>query len=200
MFIKQSILGLLFSTALLWGCGNPDNTAGDTLYAEGKYQEAVEAYTEHLKNHPKDREVLYRRGRAYEEQGNLEAAVADFEAGVKLDGKNIKLLLGLSNLYQKQGKHERALLFADRAVELPGAPATAYFLRARALHQIGSTEEALKEYGNAIKMDQDYGQAFYYRGVLKYATKDRRGACTDFKKAEVLNYKPAIEAAKKYCQ
>ncbi|MDN3670747.1 tetratricopeptide repeat protein [Echinicola jeungdonensis] len=200
MLIKQSILGLLLSAALLWGCGKSGNSAGDTLYAEGNYQQAVEAYSEQLKNYPKNEEVLYRRGRAYEELGNLEEAIADFEAAVKLDSKNTKFLLGLSNLYQKQGKHERALLFADRAVEVPGAPATAYFMRARALHQIGSTNEALKEYNNTIKMDQNYGQAFYYRGVLKYATKDRRGACVDLKQAETLGYNPATKAIEKYCQ
>jgi len=200
MDYKRSILGLLLSVGLLWGCGKQGDSEGDILFAQGNYKEAVDAYTERLSTKPKDVDALYSRGRAYEELGDLEKAKQDFEAGFKLDPKNIQLLLSLSNLYQKQDNFERSLLYADYAVEVPGAPATAYFMKGRAMHQLGKTDEALKEYSTAIKMDDKYGQAYYYRGVLKYATKKQKSACADFRTASSLKYKAADQAIEKYCQ
>ncbi|WP_236252885.1 tetratricopeptide repeat protein [Echinicola sp. 20G] len=199
MNFKRSVLALCLGTSLMWGCGSKGGSEGDTLFEQGQYQEAIDSYSDELASKPKNVETLYRRGRAYEELGDLENAKKDFEAGYKINPKNVKLLLALSNLYQKQDNFERSLLYADYAVEVPGAPATAYFMKGRALHQIGNTEEALKEYSNAIKMDENYGQAYYYRGVLKYATK-KRGSCDDFRKASSLNYKAAETALEKYCQ
>ncbi|GGF39184.1 tetratricopeptide repeat protein [Echinicola rosea] len=198
--IKKSILGLCICTALFSGCGNGGTSKGDTLFNEGNYQEAIAAYSDQLATKPKNVNALYSRGRAYEELGDLESAKADFEAGYKQDDKNIKLLMALSNVYQKEGNHERSLLYAEYATALPGAPAMANFMKARALHQIGSTEEAMKEYSAAIEKDKDFGQAYYYRGVLKYATEKQRSACTDFKKAVSLNYAPAESAMEKYCK
>ncbi|QDH80378.1 tetratricopeptide repeat protein [Echinicola soli] len=197
---KKSILGLCICTALFSGCSNKGDSKGDTLFKQGNYKEAIAVYSDKLATKPKDVEALYSRGRAYEELGDLESAKKDFEAGYKQDEKNVKLLLALSNVYQKQGNFDRSLLYAEYATSVAGAPAMAYFLKARALQQIGNTEEAMKEYTAAIEIDDQFGQAYYYRGVLKYATKKQRGACDDFKKASGLGYKAADTALEKYCE
>ncbi|UCS92609.1 tetratricopeptide repeat protein [Echinicola marina] len=200
MNYKKSFLVLLVSTGLMWGCSNQGSSEGDKFFESGQYQEAVDAFSERLATKPKDANDLYKRGRAYEEMGDLESAKKDFEAGYKQDPKNTQILLSLSNLYQKEGNFERSLLYAGYAVEVPGAPATAYFMKGRALHQMGKTDEALDEYSTAIQIDDQYGQAYYYRGVLKYATKKTRSACEDFRLASGHNYKQADEALEKYCK
>jgi tetratricopeptide (TPR) repeat protein len=116
------------------------------------------------------------------------------------DSKNTQVLLSLSNVYQKQKKHNNALLYAEYAVEIPGAPAMAYFMKGRALHQIGNITEAYKEYSTAIKMDKDFGMAYYYRGMLKIATDRKKSGCDDLKAAIKLNYSEAQEVLDKYCQ
>ena len=108
-------------------------------------------------------------------------------------------MLSLSNLYQKQRNHSTALLYADYAVQVPGAPAMAYFMKGRALHQLGNTKEAMKEYSAAIKMKTDFGQAYYYRGMLKIATKNNKEGCEDIRAALKLNYNDAQNALDKYC-
>ncbi|WP_186757862.1 tetratricopeptide repeat protein [Echinicola salinicaeni] len=200
MNYKKSVLVLLVSTSLMWGCNNQGSSEGDKFFESGHYKEAVDAYSERLATKPKDVNALYKRGRAYEELGDLDSAKEDFEAGYKQDPKNIQILLSLSNLYQKEDNFERSLLYAGYAVEVPGAPATAYFMKGRALHQMGKTDEAMDEYSTAIQIDEKYGQAYYYRGVLKYATKKTRSACEDFRLASGLNYKQADVALEKYCK
>lgn len=185
--------------ALLGACSQRSSNEGDALFEAGKYEQAVSVYTSILENDPKNIRALYHRGRAYEELGQLEAAESDFKSAYGEDQKNTQVLLGLSNLYQKMQQHEMSLQYANYAVELSGAPPTAYFLRGRAYHQLGNTGDALKDYDMAIDMNPDYGQAFYYRGMLKLNLKRNAAACADLEKAVALDHKQAREASATYC-
>jgi tetratricopeptide (TPR) repeat protein len=131
--------------------------------------------------------------------GEFKKAEQDFLAAYAIESKNTQVMMSLSNIYQKQKNHNSALLFADYAVQVPGAPAMAFFLKGRALHQIGNTGEAMIEYSTAIKMDKDFGQAYYYRGMLKFATDKKKSGCDDIQTALKLGHKQAEAAKEKYC-
>ncbi|AFL85340.1 tetratricopeptide repeat protein [Belliella baltica DSM 15883] len=199
MKFKFQIYSSLFVFLLLISCQSSSNE-GDDLFAAGKYEEAIKAYDEFLSTNPRNIKALYNRGRSYEELENFEQAEKDFITALDNDSKNVQVMLSLSNLFQKQKNHSSALLYADRAVEIPGAPSMAYFMKARALHQLGNTDEALKEYSAAIKMDTDFGQAYYNRGLLKLATNKKTSGCEDLTMAMKLNYEAAAEAKEKYCK
>lgn len=199
MNFKFQIYSSLFILLIICSCGSSSNE-GDDLFAANKYEEAIKAYDNFLSTNPKNVKALYNRGRSHEELGNFDQAEKDFIAALDNDANNVQVMLSLSNLFQKQKNHNSALLYADRAVETPGAPAMAYFMKARALHQIGNTDEALKEYSAAIKMDKNFGQAYYNRGLLKIATKRKTSGCEDLNLALKLNYEAAAEAKDKYCK
>jgi tetratricopeptide (TPR) repeat protein len=191
-----SLIGLMF----LVSCSGGKSIKGDELFSKGDYEAAIAAYDDFLSTKPRNVKALYNRGRAQEELGNFQKAEKDFLLALEQDSKNTQVLLSLSNVYQKQKKHNNALLYAEYAVEIPGAPAMAYFMKGRALHQIGNTNEAYKEYSTAIKMDKDFGMAYYYRGMLKIATDRKKSGCDDLKAAIKLNYREAQEVLEKYCQ
>lgn len=199
MNFQKSILVVLSIVTILSACGEPPSDQGDNHFARGDYEAAVVAYDNYLDSNPRNVKSLYNRGRAHEELGNIEEAESDFKKAYELDNQNVQVLMSLSNLYQKQKNHTSALLYADYAVELPGAPAMAYFLKARALHQLGNTDEALIEYSAAIKNDPEFAQAYYYRGLLKLGTKQIKGGCGDINLALSMNYTPAQAAKDKYC-
>ncbi|WP_194974623.1 tetratricopeptide repeat protein [Aquiflexum lacus] len=192
-----SLIGMML---MMSSCSQGGSNRGDELFSEGKYEEAIKAYDSFLAAKPKNFKALYNRGRSYEELGNFPQAEKDFLAALSQDRKNIQVMLSLSNIYQKQKNHSSALLYADYAVEVPGAPAMAYFMKGRALHQIGNTQEAMREYSAAIKMDKDFGQAYYYRGMLKIATDKKISGCEDLALATRLNIAIAQEASDKYCK
>lgn len=199
MKFKFQILFSLFLPLLLISCQSSSNE-GDDLFAREKYEEAIKAYDKFLSTNPRNVKALYNRGRSYEELGSFELAEKDFITALDNDNKNVQVMLSLSNLFQKQKNHSSALLYADKAVETPGAPAMAYFMKARALHQLGNADEALKEYSAAIKMKTDFGQAYYNRGLLKLATNKKTSGCEDLTIAVKLNYSAASEAKEKYCK
>lgn len=76
----------------------------------------------------------------------------------------------------------------------------ASFLKGRALHQMGLIEEAMKAYENAIRIDKEFAQAYFNRGMLKIALEKNKQACDDFKLASALNYPGAQDMLAKYCK
>jgi tetratricopeptide (TPR) repeat protein len=201
MIQRSTYLFGLILAAILFSCsGSPDINSGDAAFNKGDYSAAVTGYTESLQTNPSDIDLLYGRGRAYQELGKLQEAQADFEEALNLDAKNFQVLLSLSTIQLEQKSYASALLYATKAEEIPGAPARASFLKGRALHQLGMPEDALKAYGNAIQVDKDFGQAYLNRGLLKIGLDRTKQACEDFKLAAALNYPGAEENLEKYCK
>lgn len=198
LFKKVILVPVIAGT--LFSCSEQKSNLADRYFESGDYQQAVESYTANLKNRPADVNTVYNRGRAYQEMGNLQEAQADFETALNLDPTNFQVLLSLATIQLEQKSYASALLYATKAEEIPGAPAMASFLKARALHQLGMPEDALKAYGNAIQIDKEFGQAYYNRGLLKVALERTKQACEDFKLASALEYPGASEAFQKYCK
>lgn len=197
LLTKALIVPVLAGT--LWSCSESNQSSGDRYFEQEKYELAAENYTKDLKSKPTDAKLLYNRGRAFQEMGNLDDAKTDFELALTQDPNNFQVLLSLASIQLEEKNYASALLYATKAEEIPGAPAMAYFLKGRALHQLGLPEEALKAYGNAIQVDKNFGQAYFNRGVLKIAMERTKQACEDFKLASVLEYPEAKELFNKYC-
>ncbi len=202
IIMKTSTRALLalFISVSLWSCSENKTSSGDAFFNKGEYQEAASEYTKELKYKPNDVRALYNRGRAYEELGNSQEAIADYEKALSSDPNNFQVLLSLANVHYNEKNYTNALLYSDQAAEVSGAPAMASFMKARALHQLGKPEEALKAYDNAISVDKNFGQAYYNRGLLKVAMKKVGSSCEDFQLASALEYPGAEEAYSKYCK
>mgnify|MGYP001254312270 CR=1 FL=1 len=78
----KKLIGLIWVLMMVVfsACNSDVTREADVLFKDGKYNEAIESYTEYLSTKPKDIKSLYNRGRAYEEVGQLEEAREDFEA------------------------------------------------------------------------------------------------------------------------
>jgi tetratricopeptide (TPR) repeat protein len=179
---------------------SPEVNTGDAAFAKGDYPAAIEDYSQALKNNPTDVDLLFSRGRAYQEVGKDLDAQADFEAALNLDPKNFQVLLSLATVQLDQKSYASALLYATKAEEISGAPALASLLKGRALHQLGMPEDALKAYGNAIQLDGNYGQAYFNRALLKIALDRTKLACEDLRRAVALDYPGAQDSLEKYCR
>lgn len=186
--------------ASMWACSETKKDPGDSYFEKAEYELAVQTYTENLKLKPTDVTLLYNRGRAFQEMGDLNKARVDFESALAYDPNNFQVLLSLAAVQLEEKNYASALLYSTKAEETSGAPAMASFLKGRALHQLGLPEDALKAYGRAIQIDKDFGQAYLNRGLLKVAMNRNKQACEDFKLASVLEYPGAEESYNKYCK
>ena len=71
--------------------------------------------------------------------------------------------------------------------------------RGKANFRLGKVSEALSDYGDAIRLDPENGQAYLYRGIIYVQTKRKKSGCEDFRKAQSLKVPDADLALKKYC-
>jgi tetratricopeptide (TPR) repeat protein len=191
----------LLSAFLISACSSsPSINPGDAAFKKEDYNAAIAAYSESLKTNPKDLDLFFGRGRAYQELGKFEEAQLDFEQALSQDPNNFQVLLSLATIQLDQKSYASALLYATKAEQISGAPAMASLLKGRALHYLGMPEEALKAYGNAIQLDRNFGEAYLSRGLLKVALKREKQACEDFKLAAVLEFPGGKEMVQKYCK
>lgn len=200
MKILPKVLLVPVIVGTIWSCSESKQNLADGYFEKGQYELAIKTYTEDLKFKPTDVKMLYNRGRAFQEIGNVEEAKADFESALNQEPSNFQVLLSLSVLNLEEKNYSSALLYASKAEEISGAPAMASFLKGRALHQMGLIEEAMKAYENAIRIDKEFAQAYFNRGMLKIALEKNKQACDDFKLASALNYPGAQDMLAKYCK
>ena len=188
-------------TLLIFSCtSSPSINPGDEAFNKKDYNTAIVAYSESLKTNPNDMDLLFGRGRAYQESNRFKEAQLDFEQALYQEPNNFLVLLSLATIQLDQKSYASALLYATKAEQISGAPAMASLLKGRALHYLGMPDEALKAYGNAIQVDRNFGQAYFSRGLLKVALKRDKEACEDFKLAAALEYPGGIESLQKYCK
>ncbi|MBV6643569.1 MAG: tetratricopeptide repeat protein [Cyclobacteriaceae bacterium] len=193
------LLSILFILFLI-GCGPGESRKADQLFNQGKFKEAIAAYSHYISENPRSVGAIYNRGRAYEELGNYDQAEQDFTKVSELDEKNVNAYLSLAKLYYRQELYTKALIYTESALEINENSADGYFLNARAQHQLGYIDGAMESYTLAIKINKDYGEAYLYRGALKIHKNQTRSACEDFKKAENLEVADASAILKKYCK
>lgn len=85
------------------------------------------------------------------------------------------------------GRPEEALLDAQKAISLDAYSAEAYYLRARAAHDIGLKQEALKDYDKAIAIDPRFTKALVNRALIKGGLGNLKGALTDLNAAIAID-------------
>ena len=194
---KAFMIGVV--AAVLGGCSESSTGKGEGYFKAGQYQEAVDAYSKTLNIDPNNAQLLYNRGRAYDELDNNEAAIKDLKAALKLDDKNVRYLISLGDVYYKQKIYDKALFYYEQATEMEGNNALALYKEAKANHQLGNVKEAMNLYAAALRENEKMGEAFLSRAALKISQDDKSGGCEDLRKAESLGASGAAEALAKYC-
>jgi len=188
---------LFVSPLLLLSC-SPKERNGEDLFEKGQFSEAVAYYSAYLDSNGFDAEIVYNRGRAYEEMGNVKAARTDFDLVLKQDERHLNSRLSLSRLAYEEGNYSRSLILTGLALDHHESSFEAHFLLARARHQLGYTTAAMEAYNTTISLNKNFGEAYLYRGALK-ATLKIKSACEDFKIAERLKVDGGEEAVDKFC-
>jgi len=181
------------------GCSNDQSELGDRNFRNGKYEEAIAAYTDHLRLNPNDLTTLYNRGRAYQELGKDEKALEDFQKVAKQDPTNVNALLSIANDYFiRLRDYENAIFFADKVLN-QNPNAMAFTLKGKALQKLGKIDDAMSAYNDALSTNDSYADAYLSRGSLYIYLNRNQRACSDFQKAGALGLE-VEQYVEKYCR
>jgi tetratricopeptide (TPR) repeat protein len=108
----QKLSGMLVLGLVLVGC-NAFTSNGDQLFEDGKYKEAAEAYTAQIEQQGNDLGLIYNRGRAYEEMGDLKSATQDYNYILEKDPKHLNANLSLAKLAYEKKDYAKCLLLSE---------------------------------------------------------------------------------------
>jgi len=122
---------IAFEPGIAWGVmGLLDNA----LLAQGSHRRALSLYENYIHLHPGDYEVLYKIGRAYQMDGQIQAAQPYFsqvaesaQRELQRDSKSPRALVYLALAQTRMGKYAQARVSAKRAIEIvPRDPIVLY--------------------------------------------------------------------------
>ena len=161
---------------------------GNSLYFEGRYQEAIASYDNALKFKPDYHEAWYNRGLVLDYLDRLEEAITSYDNALKFKPdfheawRNRGVALG--NL----GRYEEEIASYAHALEFKPDDHYAWKDRGNALKQLGRNEEAIVSFDNALKIKPDDQSAWLNRGNALWSLGRYEEAIASFDNA--LKIKP----------
>lgn len=93
----------------------------------GHLKEAIQAYTEVIKNHPRSAEAHNWRGMAYEQSGELDKALADFNEAINISPNYADAYNNRGEVYRKKKMYPQAEQDYKKAISIEDKFAEAYY-------------------------------------------------------------------------
>lgn len=162
---------------------------GNVYYNQTKDDLAFADYDKAIELNSSNAEAYYRRGKLHEVRSEFDAAVADYQKSLSINPKNLNLHDGLIYIFNNQKNYAKSADAALKAIE--AFPEDSLFRKnlGDAYVQLGRLEDALAEYGSAMKLSATYEVEYYGTEALLYQKKG------DTQKA-LKSYSMAIEKGK----
>ncbi len=171
------------------------------LYAEKKYQEAINIYNKIV---PMTPEALLGIGACYQALGNNKMAAQSYAKSLQLDPKNIETAYFTALAYANDNDYANAKTYAKKALAInpehkstkdllayvTEQESTAQMDKALSMIEKQQYTEALNVLNNVVKADPKNADAYYYRATVYDAQKKYQQAINDYKKA--LQYNPKL--------
>jgi len=167
---------------------NLDNTEkwfeqGNSLFLEGRYQEAIASYDNAVKIKPDYHQAWANQGIALGNLGRNEEAIASFDNAVKIKSDDHHTWYNRGIILDKLGRLEEVIISYDNAVKIKSDYHQAWYKRGIALGNLGRNEEAITSFDQAVKIDPDFHDAWYNRGITLGNLGRNEEAITSFDQA-----------------
>lgn len=127
--------------------------------------------------------------------GKMQACLEALDKALELDAENIRALIKQAEINIVFHKYKEAMVNIDKALKINELEAKAYFLRGVVMLENGDTLKGIRNFQQAINVDQDYFDAHLQLGLL-YADKNNKLAIDYFNNA--LNIDPKSKEVSYY--
>ena len=143
-------------------------------------------------SHEKNADALMLRGRIRVRDGNEDGALQDFRRVVELESTNARALSNQAALLIQKKDLEQARHLLDRAIDADRNLAEVWFNRGYCnlkMKPRPALTKAIDDFGEAISIEPNMPNAYYFRGVAFYESRRFEDALKDFERAVELREK-----------
>jgi tetratricopeptide (TPR) repeat protein len=138
-------------------------------------------------------EYFVNRGRSLEMQARLEEALADYETAIELtERRDYRALNNRASVLMSLKRYNEALLDLSDAIALKPDSADVQINAALSLRALGHAAQAVELLSRSLKNTSSRASVLYYRGLLREALGDNKGANLDFREASGLGLPEAV--------
>jgi len=145
------------------GCGT-SNSKGATTCAscgasfEPRYVEKSEAFKDYddaILLSPQSAEVYYKRGFAYQKQGQSDKAIEDFDMAISINPQFAKAYGNRAYAYLRKGQYDMAIADCSKAIRLDPKDAVACLNRGAAYKLQGDKTQAIADFERAVALSDN---------------------------------------------
>lgn len=140
------------------------------------------------------------RAKARFETRDYKNAITDWNVYMEAFPNEEEALISRGACKIEANDNTGAIVDFDEAIKLNPKNPVSYNYRGVAKGELRQFVEALKDFDYSIKLKYDYSGAFVNRAAVKFASKDKHGACDDLNKADSLGDNMAIQLIEAYCK
>jgi len=142
------------------------SSQGSNLLNEGKYEEAIEKFSEAISEDQSNPIFYYYRGVSLEKSGNIDKALEDYQKAVELKPGFILPISWTGRIYAKKRDFEKAIGFYKKAIELGDQDATTFYNYGVCLLNLANNAEAKDVFERLLSLDESYSDAYYQLGII----------------------------------
>lgn len=155
----------------------------------GEKKKAIAAYRKALELDKSNAMAHYNLGVVYAKEKDLPKSIEEWEAALKTDNKDEIILNSLAWAYEKVGKKKEALVMLDQSIKLSPYASKTHFTSGRIKHDIGEIDDAIDSLKKAIRLDSNYGDAYYRLGLSYDSQNQGNDSISNLMIAEIIYHK-----------
>ena len=130
------------------------NSKGLSLYSQGNYGEALQAFNNSIELDPRFPQTFYNKGNALYSQGKYDEAIEAYNKVVELDPQYAYAWFAKGKAHYYQRKYAEAIQALDKAIELNPQDTEAGTIKVNALKALGRTTEANDAFAETSELSQ----------------------------------------------
>lgn len=155
---------------------------GNTFVESGKYEDAIQQYTQAITLKPAEIDYYVARGEAYESLERFDEAFEDFEKAQVFAPKDVNIYYLLGRVCNRKGEYDLALKYLNNGSKIAKREAKIYPEKVFTLLALGDFERALKVSDTAMLFKEN-ALNYYQRGLAYESLNNDILAKRDFEKA-----------------
>ncbi len=163
------MLHILLVLFVIYQTPTPILTEAETLMQEGRYAEAVDAYTQILSRDPADVEAYLGRGAALMASGKLDEALADYEQVIVYAPFQLEGYARRAAIFASRLDYETARVEINRYIRLNPEAAEGYAARADYYDEVSGYPDAYGDLSFAIELEPENPLWYARRATLTSA-------------------------------